>query len=62
MCKFLKKGNKGDENIPLCFFTNKKCPYATYCQYLKDFKLQYNWKNCSLYSNYWKGKIVVPES
>lgn len=60
MCQFLKKKNKEKEIISLCSFTNKKCPYATYCQYIKDIKLKYNWKTCTYYINYWKGKITLP--
>lgn len=60
MCEFLRKENKGENINPLCFFTRKRCPYATYCQYKKDIKLKYNWRNCSYYSDYWKGKIVIP--
>lgn len=59
MCKFLKKENKEDEIIPLCSINDKKCPYAIFCNHIKDIKLKYNWKNCNLYVGYWKGKIIV---
>lgn len=61
MCRFLIKENKEKEINPLCSLSHKKCPYATYCQYIKDVKLKYNWRSCSLYSDYWKGKIIIPE-
>ena len=60
MCQFMKRENKGENIIPLCSLTNKKCPYATYCNYIKDIKFKYNWKTCSYYSNYWKGNIIIP--
>lgn len=59
MCKFLKKENSGDKTIPICSLKNKKCPYAIYCNYIKDIKLKYNWKNCNLYCSYWKGDIII---
>lgn len=61
MCQFLKQESKGGNITPLCSFTNKECPYASYCQYIKGIKFIYNWKTCSYYINYWNGKTSAPK-